>query len=451
MSVDEDGKISSDGETVESPAPRAKRRRHAPLKVANQLSPKRRKEIEKALKKKSSTPKKWSRDSGQKIHVFARKRIKPGTIRQVEFNLLDVEIGESWPIPVTIVHGTRPGPVVTVLGAIHGNELVGPLALTYLCGPNFLGEDKDIDPSVFAGTLRIVPIVNLPGYRRQSRYITDGRDLNRNFPGRIDSNTTSRVANRIWNTLIKGSDHIIDLHTAAPGRTNMPQIRANLAHPRSNRIARAFGIEAILDNIGPKGSLRRTANKAKIGSITYEGGGSNEADPESVQVAIYGVLNVLRSLRMIPGYPSRPPFRLIASGSTWIRSDQGGLLDVLAPAGSFVEEGEIVATVTDPECPGNSHNIHTPSRGLLIGTATHPFVTAGTPIGHLLPVVRGVKTLRKRLDIEGCLIICGSDGEPPWREDDEVEDIAIEGEWSGGSPDAEWGHQSGLDIEEESE
>ena len=451
MSVDEEGKISSDGETVESPAPRAKRRRHAPLKVANQLSPKRRKEIEKALKKKSPSPKKWSRDSGQKNHVFARKRIKPGTIRQVEFNLLDVEIGESWPIPVTIVHGTRPGPVVTVLGAIHGNELVGPLALTYLCGQNFLGEDKDIDPSVFAGTLRIVPIVNLPGYRRQSRYITDGRDLNRNFPGRIDSNTTSRVANRIWNTLIKGSDHIIDLHTAAPGRTNMPQIRANLAHPRSNRIARAFGIEAILDNIGPKGSLRRTANKAKIGSITYEGGGSNEADPESVQVAIYGVLNVLRSLRMIPGYPSRPPFRLIASGSTWIRSDQGGLLDVLAPAGSFVEEGEIVATVTDPECPGNSHNIHTPSRGLLIGTATHPFVTAGTPIGHLLPVVRGVKTLRKRLDIEGCLIICGSDGEPPWREDDEVEDIAIEGEWSGGSPDAEWGHQSGLDIEEESE
>ena len=451
MSVDEEGKISSDGETVESPAPRAKRRRHAPLKVANQLSPKRRKEIEKALKKKSPSPKKWSRDSGQKNHVFARKRIKPGTIRQVEFNLLDVEIGESWPIPVTIVHGTRPGPVVTVLGAIHGNELVGPLALTYLCGPNFLGEDKDIDPSVFAGTLRIVPIVNLPGYRRQSRYITDGRDLNRNFPGRIDSNTTSRVANRIWNTLIKGSDHIIDLHTAAPGRTNMPQIRANLAHPRSNRIARAFGIEAILDNIGPKGSLRRTANKAKIGSITYEGGGSNEADPESVQVAIYGVLNVLRSLRMIPGYPSRPPFRLIASGSTWIRSDQGGLLDVLAPAGSFVEEGEIVATVTDPECPGNSHNIHTPSRGLLIGTATHPFVTAGTPIGHLLPVVRGVKTLRKRLDIEGCLIICGSDGEPPWREDDEVEDIAIEGEWSGGSPDAEWGPQSGLDIEEESE
>ena len=140
--------------------------------------------------------------------------------------------------------------------------------------------------------------------------MADGRDLNRSFPGKPEGNTTSRVAHRLWNEVISGSDHIIDLHTAALGRTNMPQIRANLADRASNRIARAFGIETILDNVGPKGSLRKTANEAGIGSITYEGGGSNEADPESVQVAIYGILNVLRSLKVLPGYPSRPRFRI---------------------------------------------------------------------------------------------------------------------------------------------
>ena len=424
---------------VEAAAPRAKRRRSQPLKVANQIPQSRREEIEKALEDTSSTPKKWSRKDGPKYHRFLRKRISPGTVRQIEFDLLDVDIGESWPIPITVVHGARPGPVVTVLGALHGNELVGPLALTYLCGPNLLGEDEAIDPAAMAGTLRIIPVVNLPGYRRQSRYMVDGRDLNRSFPGKPDSNTTSRVAHRLWNKVIKGSDHVIDLHTAAVGRTNMPQIRANLAHRASNRIARAFGIEAILDNEGPKGSLRKLANDSGIGAITYEGGGSNEADPESVQVAIYGVLNVLRSLKVLPGYPSRPRFRILASGSVWIRSDQGGLLDVLTPAGSFVEEGETVATVTDPERPGESYDVLTPTRGLLISTATHPFVNAGTPIGHLLPVTRGVKTLRKRLDPEGCLVTSGSDGDPPWREDEDVEDISVIGEWSGGSPDAEWG------------
>ena len=424
---------------TEAAAPRAKRRRSQPLKVANQIPQSRRKEIEKALEDSSGTPKRWSRKDGPKYHRFLRKRISPGTVRQIEFDLLEVDIGESWPIPITVVHGARPGPVVTILGALHGNELVGPLALTYLCGPNILGEDKAIDPAAMAGTLRIVPVVNLPGYRRQSRYMADGRDLNRSFPGKPDSNTTSRVAHRLWNKVISGSDHVIDLHTAAVGRTNMPQIRANLAHRASNRIARAFGIEAILDNEGPKGSLRRMANDSGIGAITYEGGGPNEADPESVQVAIYGVLNVLRSLKALPGYPSRPRFRILASGSVWIRSDQGGLLDVLTPAGSFVEKGETVATVTDPERPGDGYDVLAPTRGLLISTATHPFVNAGTPIGHLLPVTRGVKTLRKRLDPEGCLVTSGSDGDPPWREDEDVEDISVLGEWSGGSPDAEWG------------
>ncbi len=166
-------------------------------------------------------------------------------------------------------------------------------------------------------------------------------------------------------------------------------------------------------------------------------------------MAIYGVLNVLRSLKVLPGYPSRPRFRILASGSVWIRSDQGGLLDVLTPAGSFVEEGETVATVTDPERPGESYDVLTPTRGLLISTATHPFVNAGTPIGHLLPVTRGVKTLRKRLDPEGCLVTSGSDGDPPWREDEDVEDISVMGEWSGGSPDAEWGRNEEAATDDE--
>ncbi|HJM13134.1 MAG TPA: succinylglutamate desuccinylase/aspartoacylase family protein [Candidatus Thalassarchaeaceae archaeon] len=431
------------------PTARSKRRRFAPIKIANQIPKRRRMEIEKALGEVSETPTKWSRNGGSKNHNFLRKRIKPGTIRHTEYDLLDVEIGESWPVPISVIHGSRPGPILTLLGAVHGDELVGPLALTYLCGPNFMGLDRLIDPTVLAGTIRIIPIVNLPGYRTRSRYFPDRRDLNRAFPGNPESNTTSRVANGIWKNLVVGSDYVVDFHSAAKGRTNIPQIRANLAHPSSNRIARGFGIETILDSEGPKGSLRRTANEHDIACITFEGGGPDEADPESVQISMYGTINLLRSLRMLPGYPSKPRFRMLASGSVWIRSDQGGLLDILAPAGSFVEEEEIVATVTDPEIPGESHDITSPVQGLLISTATHPFVNSGSPIGHLLPVTRGVATLKRRLDEEGCLIISGSDGDPPWREDEDVEDIAIFGEWSGGSPDAEWGPSDSLEEEED--
>ena len=161
--VPDGGSGAKDDDSIEGAAPRPKRRRSQPLKVANQIPQSRRKEIEKALEDAQGTPKRWSRKDGPKYHRFLRKRIGPGKVRQIEFDLLDVDIGESWPIPITVVHGARPGPVVTLLGALHGNELVGPLALTYLCGPSFLGEDKAIDPAAMAGTLRIVPVVNLPG------------------------------------------------------------------------------------------------------------------------------------------------------------------------------------------------------------------------------------------------------------------------------------------------
>ena len=109
---------SQDDGPVEAAAPRPKRRRSQPLKVANQIPQSRREEIEKALEDTQGTPKRWSRKNGPKYHRFLKKRIGPGTVRQIEFDLLDVEIGESWPIPITVVHGARPGPVVTVLGAL---------------------------------------------------------------------------------------------------------------------------------------------------------------------------------------------------------------------------------------------------------------------------------------------------------------------------------------------
>ena len=289
-----------------------------------------------------------------------------------------------------------------------------------------------------AGTLRIVPVVNLPGYRMHSRYLPDGRDLNREFPGNEMGNTTARVAHRVWSELVSGSDYVIDLHSAARGRTNLPQVRADLAHPRSNVLARSFGIEVILDSRGPRGSLRRAANRDDIGYLTYEGGGANTADSEAVQVAIHGILNTLRNLHVIAGNPSRPRFRLLAAGSLWIRADEGGLLDVIAPAGRFIEQGEVVAKITDPEKPGAIAQIRSPERGLLICTATNPYVNAGSPVGHLLPISRGVKTVVNRLDASNRLVVSGTDGEPIWREESDVDEITVDGFWSGGHVDAEW-------------
>ena len=428
-------------------------RKKRTVRVAHELPKSRRKSIAKALQQHSSETKhEWDRGSKWEDIRFYRKRVKVGQMRTVMMPLLDVNLGDPWPIPITVFHGLRPGPVITIIGGTHGDELTGPSACTNLLSNTFTGLGGALDPKTMAGTVRIVPVLNLPGYRMKSRYFPDGRDLNRAFPGRPKGNTTSRVAVTINKHLIEGSDVIIDLHSAAQGRSNMPQIRADLTHPESHLLAKAFGIEIVLDSRPPKGSLRRCANENDIATITYEGGGANWLDQSAVKVALHGCLNVLRSLKVIPNNPSRPKFRLKAAGSTWLRAGEGGLLDMFVSPGSVVSRGDIIATISDPGTPGLTVDIVAPEDGLMICTATNPFVAAGMPVGHFLPVSKHMDLLRGQIDDHERLIVNGSQGEPIWREEDvELVEIEVEGEWSGGSVDAEWNEVNTEDSEQEEE
>jgi len=409
------------------------------VRVAHELPKRRKVAIEEAMKAHQTEDRpEWDRTSTWGDIRFYRKRIKPGTLRTVHLPLLDVNLGDRWPVPVTVLHGARPGPCITVLGAIHGDELTGPSACTHLLSNAFTDSGKPLDPATMAGTLRIVPVVNLPGYRMKSRYFPDGRDLNRQFPGDPGGSTTRRVADQVWSHLVEDSDAIIDLHSAAKGRTNMPQVRVDLTHTSSYLLAKSFGIEILLDSIPPKGTLRRTANKLDIPVITYEGGGADFLGDQSVKVAVHGILNALRSMRMIPGNPQRPKFRILASGSTWLRAGEGGLLDMFVSAGSVMREGEVVATISDPATPGMTVDIVAPEDGLVIGAATNPFTSAGMPVGHFLPIAKHFSLLQEQIDENGRFIVNGSMEERVWREEHEINEISLDGEWIGGEVDSEW-------------
>ena len=416
-----------------------KRKAKAKIRVAHELPRRRRNAIQEAMAahKLEDRPE-WDRSAKWSNTRFYRKIIKPGTMRTMHLPLLETDLGDSWPIPVTILHGKRPGPTITILGGVHGDELTGPSTCTHLLSNAFTDEGKPLDPTKLAGTIRIVPIVNLPGYRAKSRYFPDGRDLNRHFPGDPKGSTTKRVAAQTWKYLFSDADAIVDLHSAGKGRANMPQIRANLAHAGSNILAKAFGIEIILDSKPPSGSLRKAAIAQDIPVVTYEGGGANVLDHESVKVAMHGVLNVLRSFRMIDGNPLRPRFRMLASGSHWLRAGEGGLLDMFVSAGSVMREGEVIATISDPGTPGITVDVVAPEDGLLIGAATNPFTAAGMPVGHFLPISKHLKLLSDQIDSNGRFLVCGSQGEAVWREEQDIDEVAVEGDWSGGSVDSEW-------------
>jgi uncharacterized protein len=148
-------------------------------------------------------------------------RIETGRRKRVEIPVAHLFDSTKMSIPVEIIRGKENGPVLFVSAAIHGDEINGVEIIKRLLA------NKRINSKI-KGTLIAVPIVNVYGYNRNSRYLPDRRDLNRCFPGSENGSMGGQMANIFMKEIVEKSTHGIDLHTGAIHRTNLPQIRACL-------------------------------------------------------------------------------------------------------------------------------------------------------------------------------------------------------------------------------
>jgi predicted deacylase len=123
-----------------------------------------------------------------------------------------------------VIRGKEDGPILFVSAAIHGDEINGVEIIKRLLARRRIG-------AKMKGTLIAVPIVNVFGFNRNSRYLPDRRDLNRCFPGSEKGSLGGQIVHIFMREIVQKSTHGIDLHTGAIHRTNMPQIRACLACP----------------------------------------------------------------------------------------------------------------------------------------------------------------------------------------------------------------------------
>ena len=160
--------------------------------------------------------------------------------------------GITLPTPVLVINGQNSGPTVCLTSAIHGDELNGIEVVRRVM--------YDIKPEDLSGKVIGVPIVNLQGFQRGSRYLPDRRDLNRYFPGTNNGSLASRIANSLFNEVIKHCTYLIDIHTGSLRRTNLPQIRANMENPNVAEFVKGFDKIAVVHHPGNPGML---ANRSK--------------------------------------------------------------------------------------------------------------------------------------------------------------------------------------------
>lgn len=277
-------------------------------------------------------------------------------------------------IPFSVWRGERDGPAVFITAAVHGDEINGTGAIRHIL--------MQWPFTLAAGTLVMVPVVNLMGFERHSRYLPDRRDLNRSFPGSASGSLAARLANAVFQGLIKPCQCGIDLHTAAVRRTNFPNVRADMNQPETAALARAFGAELTVHSGGPDGSLRAAAGQAGIPTIILEAGEVWKVEPTYVEHAVRGIRNCLIHLGMVEGEPEPPAYRIEVDDSRWIRAEHGGFLSFHVGPGSMVTKGEAIATNTD--LLGYEKNvIEAPRSGIVLGMTTIPSVSPGDPICHI--------------------------------------------------------------------
>jgi predicted deacylase len=233
-----------------------------------------------------------------------------------------------------------------------------------------------------AGTVIAVPVVNELGFMAGSRYLPDGRDLNRSFPGSPRGSLAARIAHLFMKEVVSRCDYAIDLHCGSGRRSNLPQIRADLDDPRTRAAAEAFAAPATVHARVRDGSLREAATQHGVAMLLFEGGESNRFDPYAIDAAFDGVRRVLAHLGVIDSAPGTSVAGFISRETRWVRAARGGMLRVEVELGDRVERRAVLGSFSDIYGRRNLA-VRAPVAGLVIGLTRSPLINQGDALVHI--------------------------------------------------------------------
>src|SRR5947199_9114673 len=207
-------------------------------------------------------------------------------------------------IPVAVIHGARPGPVVTFVAGSHGTEYSSIIAMQRLI--------PRIDAKKLAGTVIIVPIINIPSWTSMTPHINpvDRKGMNAGYPGDANGTQTQRALAQIATRVVAPADVVVDLHGGDLDENLRPYsywFRGGRAPQDSAalKLIMAFGLDHIIvTNVDPEApnAGRSLSGQSLVRGKTVlvgEAGRSGIVAPADVTALVEGSLNVLAALKML--------------------------------------------------------------------------------------------------------------------------------------------------------
>lgn len=289
--------------------------------------------------------------------------------------------------------GVDSGPHLLITGGVHGDEFEPISALMELVK---IFAEQNSKVASFKGRITIVPCVNEQAFQLGQRCASDGLDLARTCPGKVDGSITERTAFEL-SEMIRAADYYIDLHTGGTEFSIYPlagymlhQDQAVLEQQRA--MATAFGLKVVWGTSPSlQGRTLSIARDAKVPAIYCEYLGAATYCSAGVTAYVDGCLNVMSQLGMLLSD------RTIADANFLVEDQRSlsGHLQVCQPSpvngifvpsvklGERVKEGDVFGTVFNHE-DSSSHTILAEETGIVLMLRTFPRVHAGQSVGVVL-------------------------------------------------------------------
>lgn len=304
--------------------------------------------------------------------------IPRGTRESIDLPVAQLQTATELPMPIRVVRGQKPGPVLMLSAAVHGDEINGVEIIRRVLNHRALRSLR--------GTLLAVPVVNVFGFINHTRYLPDRRDLNRSFPGSVRGSLAARVAEIFLREVASKATHCIDLHTGAQHRSNLPHLRCAFVHDAAIDLAEAFAPPLLLDSRERDGSLRESMTDRKIPAVTFEGGEALRFDEWAIRAGVRGVLRAMKHLGMTRGpAPIQSAPTIACFASTWARASQSGIMTRRVQLGQAVNKGDVIATVSNP-FGHDVEEVRSPINGIILGETKIPLVYEGDALFHVASI-----------------------------------------------------------------
>lgn len=311
----------------------------------------------------------------------------PGSIEAGTIEIAARGGDQGTSLPITVINGAKPGPVLALVAGTHGMEYTPILALQRM--------RSAIDPRTLTGAVIMVHVANMPSYLGRTIYYSpaDGKNLNRVFPGKADGTLSERIAEVITREVIARATHLVDLHCGDGNESLRPYLYwittgAPEIVEAGRQMALAFGMDRIVVDrerpTDPQASvyLSNTAITRGKPALTIESGGMGEIDNESIVRIERGIAGLLKHLKMRATGPDPIAKPILFERTEVLRSNFTGIFYPLVEKGQTVAQGAVIGRVTDFH--GKVlEEIKAPFAGEVLYIVGTPAMNKGEPVGFV--------------------------------------------------------------------